>query len=292
MPEKVHHERYHGPEIKTSRYRVTTPEQTVLHVHEGVELIYCAEGELAYLVEGSRCSMRPGDLLILRPGEAHRLAVEVEMNAVRIVLQTTMEALAAMDPAGVLRRPFFDRPLGKLNLYRPEDFSTELYRLCFECLSDASSPLGEAQERESKAPCILGEVYKAYRGRLARGGWETADGSQIGRIITYINENLAQPMSLEGISRRFFMSPSQLNRTFRRTTGSSVWEYVTTKRLAIARGRIRTGVPAGKAYTAGGFSDYSAFFRSYKACFGVSPRQDMPGAADGKATEIKEEDAP
>ena len=278
MAEKVHHEPYRGPEIKSTRYRVTTPEQTVLHVHEGVELTYCVEGSFDYLVEGSRCTMEPGLLLVLRPGEAHRLVVEPGIDGVRIVLQMTLAALDAMDPTGVLRRPFFGRPLGRLNLYRPADFPTELYRLCFESLDDASSPLGETLERESKAPCILGEVYKAYCGQMARGVRESADRSQIGRIITYINENLAQPMSLEEISRRFFLSPSQLNRAFRRATGSSVWEYVTTKRLAVARGRIRAGIPAGKACTASGFSDYSAFFRSYKAHFGVSPRQDAPAA--------------
>ena len=76
---------------------------------------------------------------------------------------------------------------------------------------------------------------------------------------------------LFSISRRFYLSKSQLNRVFSRATGSPVWEYVRIKRLLSARERLLAGESAVNVCTECGFKDYSSFFRAYKARFGQSP---------------------
>ena len=67
---------------------------------------------------------------------------------------------------------------------------------------------------------------------------------------------------------------AEISRIFHQATGSSLWEYVTIKRLLAARAMIQRGEPAGTACLACGFSDYSAFFRAYRSHFGHVPRQD------------------
>jgi AraC-like DNA-binding protein len=94
------------------------------------------------------------------------------------------------------------------------------------------------------------------------------------KIIKHINDHLFEQLSLKEISEMFYISQSQLNRIFRRATGSPVWEYITIKRLIAARSQIQKGLPAGKVCTICGFKDYSSFYRLYKERFGVSPKQD------------------
>ena len=67
------------------------------------------------------------------------------------------------------------------------------------------------------------------------------------------------------------MSPSQINRIFNKITGTSVYNYVLSKRLVYAQGMIMRGEGAGSACVACGFRDYSSFFRQYKKRFGTPP---------------------
>ncbi|MBO5783869.1 MAG: helix-turn-helix transcriptional regulator, partial [Clostridia bacterium] len=56
-------------------------------------------------------------------------------------------------------------------------------------------------------------------------------------------------------------------------TGSTVWEYVTIKRLIRAREIIGAGTSPTEAAGACGFNDYSAFYRASRRQFGHSPRE-------------------
>ena len=91
-------------------------------------------------------------------------------------------------------------------------------------------------------------------------------------ILAYINSNLSRELSLDLLSKRFFISKNHLNRIFKIATGVTVWEYVKLKRLIMARNSILTGSSAIEACQNSGFNDYSAFYRAYKERFGVSPK--------------------
>lgn len=93
-------------------------------------------------------------------------------------------------------------------------------------------------------------------------------------IIDFLNEHMYEPLSLDGICDRFYMSKSHLNRKFKLMTGSTVWEYITAKRLLSAKELLQLGEPPTKVFSKCGFNDYSSFFRAYKAKFGLSPKNE------------------
>ncbi len=90
-------------------------------------------------------------------------------------------------------------------------------------------------------------------------------------IIEYVNNNLTKDISIEHLCDKFFISRAQLYRSFRNTTGSSVWDYVVTKRLLLAKSYISDGIRASEASAACGFHDYSAFYRAYLKRYGETP---------------------
>ena len=95
-----------------------------------------------------------------------------------------------------------------------------------------------------------------------------------GQILAYVNEHLFEDISIQTIADAFYRSPSQVSRIFQQATGNSLWKYVTIKRLMTARALIQQGETAAVAASACGFSEYSTFYRAYKAQFGHSPRED------------------
>ena len=93
------------------------------------------------------------------------------------------------------------------------------------------------------------------------------------RIIRYLNKHLEQPITLEDICHRFYISKSQLCRVFRAATGTTVRQYLTIKRLVKARQLIEAGERATHVSLQCGFNDYSSFYRAYSKHFHCAPSE-------------------
>lgn len=262
---------YSGPELHMHHTLSEHPEGCPMHVHEEIELYYFMQGSCKYQVEGNEYDLRPGDVLVMRPSETHRLCVLNDVPYERIVIELPISLIKHYDPGLKLLAPVFDRPLGRRNRFREQDFETPLYKQCFESLN-ADSPLGAELDSMPKILTILSELYKVFT--ASADGTQTESGGVAVKIIDYVNSHIFESLSLTEISDKFFLSQSQLSRIFRKATGTSVWEYITIKRLIAARDRIRSGESAGTVCNDCGFKDYSCFYRQYRARFGISPKQD------------------
>lgn len=245
------------------------PEAFSMHAHERMEVFYFISGRGSYLVEGTAYPLQPGDVLIMRPAETHRLAISPDEPYERISFHFAPALLSGLDPEQQLLRPFFDRPLGQGNLYPSSScgkrLQTAFSDFSFEGIADIRLNL--------LARLLL--LLTSLRGIHDSSDRLFAPAqSPAGELVTYVNEHLFEDISLQTVSAAFFRSKSQISRMFRQATGSSLWEYVTIKRLLAARAMIQRGESTGAACTACGFSDYSAFFRAYRAQFHHAPKED------------------
>ena len=91
------------------------------------------------------------------------------------------------------------------------------------------------------------------------------------RVISYVNRNLTSPLSLDALAREFYVSKYHLCRSFRRQVGASIFEYIATKRHALAESYLEGGMSAAEVAERVGYTDYSAFYRSYVKRAGHSP---------------------
>lgn len=265
-------------EANVGHSRVERPDQSnfPLHTHAKAEIYYFIRGAGVFHIEGSAYPLEPGDLLVMQPAESHYIELDREQPYERKVLHFDMSMLRAVDPKGTLLAPLLDRPPGKQNLYKPFLFrggSSEHY---FDTmLSPAPDP--HVSVYAGLVP-LLHELC-ALKSRLSREP-EVAPDTVEYRILQYLNENITQPITLQDICQKFFISRSQLCRLFRGATGVTVKHYLTVKRLVYARQRIEGGEPATHAYLACGFNDYSSFYRAYVKYFGSAP-SGKPGEKGG-----------
>ncbi len=95
--------------------------------------------------------------------------------------------------------------------------------------------------------------------------------SQVEQLLKYINRNLTEDLSIDRLSEKFFFSKYHMMRKFKNETGYTIHNYITSKRLLLARSLINEGTPVMKAAQMSGFNDYTTFVRSYKKQFGNAP---------------------
>lgn len=240
-----------------------------MHTHDYYEIYCFLKGEARYSVEGAIYPLEKGDIILLRKGEAHYLLPDETFSYGRIAIHFDF---ANIDNEYINRHLFSifnDRPLGKFNRYPAELFTenNQLYYLRKICTSQNDSQkiiylLTLLQELYEKFECVKLEPFNSV----------TDDSSD---ILRYINRHLADDLSLEKLCQHFYISKSQLNRNFKKVNGSTVWEYITAKRLLLAKEMLKNGGRPTEIYSNCGFNDYVTFYKAYKKHFGTSPKNDF-----------------
>ena len=92
-------------------------------------------------------------------------------------------------------------------------------------------------------------------------------------VIDYLNEHLTEDISIDSLSETFFLSRYHLMHSFKEETGYTIGNYLSTKRLLLARDLILQGEPITNVCYECGFRNYSTFSRAFKKNFGYSPRE-------------------
>ncbi len=246
------------------------------HTHTEMELLYFISGRANCLVEGHIYTLQPGDLLIMRTGETHSMQPATDVPYERVAIHFSTQLLMP-ELQKTLLPPFTDRALGTGNLYTAGELPGDFIKQCMQLLFEHAPDDGPQRVIVYLLP-LLQQITDAWQKR--EGNQPPVPEQQISaQLVTYINLHLSELSSLQQLEQRFFLSQSQISRIFRRTTGTSVWEYVQIKRLFAARELLYQGVSPGQAATSSGYREYSTFFRAYKKQFGHSPLEDTQRAA-------------
>lgn len=243
-----------------------------MHIHEKCEIYCFVSGDAEYLVEGAHYPLKTGSVLIMRPAESHRARILGNEKYERYAINFSFTATDVLDTRRILMKPFLDRPLGRGNLYSARELGGETIRL-FEEMRGRGDQYERRLKISTRLFLLLELIYKTYLRRVTDGYAPPTELSEM--LVAYVNDHLFEELSVSVLAERFFLSPSQIGRIFRRATGAAPWEYITIKRLTAAREKIRRGESAGSAAESTGFGDYSSFYRAYVKCFGCTPKDDM-----------------
>lgn len=244
-----------------------------IHIHEQFEIYYFISGDAVYLVEGNEYKLTAGSLLIMRNAESHKVKILSDKPYERFSLHFSPNVLDCIDPDNLLLSPFINRNLGQNNLFKVSEFKNIQPIELFECMckkfnTDKEIKLNILTFLYPLLSCINTSFNNKEKKII------TSKRNIVDDLIEYINSHLFSDLSLESLSAHFFLSSSQLSRLFKKSTGTSIWEYILIKRLLSAKSKIKSGTPVTTACIECGFKDYSSFYRAYIKHFNNSPNKD------------------
>lgn len=94
------------------------------------------------------------------------------------------------------------------------------------------------------------------------------------QVLTHVQTNLDNPLSLDELAELACFSPYHFHRIFKGMVGESVKEYVRRLRLERAAAELRHGSASViQIALDAGYESHEAFTRSFKVIFGASPTQ-------------------
>ena len=240
------------------------------HCHRTFELIYVVKGRGRYIVEGVEYPLLPGTVLLLRPHEFHYVCPERSHLYERYVIhfdedvsfeaQTTLSSFCA-DGVGT-------------GVYFPQGSADEAVFRAFESLASVQRFSENGRQLNGMGKLMLRSIVTQILLLLGTARPETpviSEKNMLFEIIGYLNEHLDEAITLDDLSKRFFVSKYHLCRAFRQYTGTTFLSYLTTKRIVAAQQMIKTGVAATEVAYRVGFRDYSSFYRAYRKQTGSAP---------------------
>ncbi len=243
------------------------------HYHTFHKIILLLAGRAGYAVEGERYELAPGDFVLVGRGSIHRPVVADGDYYERMILYISPACLEAMavedcDPAECFRlaQQSFQY------VYRDEAGSRvrQLFQALHQTIVQGGygvSLLTQAQFTELMVE--VNRVCRAGHGVGASGG-----DSKVVSLLQYLNLHLAEPLSIDDLSARFYISKYHMMRRFRQETGYSIHGYLSEKRLLLAQQLLSRGASPSEVFTQVGYQDYSTFSRAYKKQFGRGPSAD------------------
>lgn len=236
-----------------------------LHIHDNCEIFCFLHGDADYFVEGTVYHLHRGDIIITRQSEAHHLILFSDAEYERCVINFPISIISNLDSENRIYNMFYNRPIGRFNHFPSKMFPERMWEYFLNKIFTL-----EAQERKLIfLYSLLDELADGYS--IVKEHTESTKNNKTADIIQYIDSHIYENMSIDSICNRFFISQPHLNRLFKGATGSTVWNYITTKRLLYAKELLKNGEHPTKVYEQCGYSNYVSFYKAYKKFYNISP---------------------
>lgn len=243
------------------------------HYHTFHKIIEFLGGESGYGVEGKQYLLQPGDLVLVPQGCIHRPEAEPNAPYERRILYLSPEFLRRAGGSCDLAA-CFDRAREEFRfVVHPADGTGGAQLAALEH-AEREDAFGRELLAQSLLFQFLIGLNRAMADDLLQYAKPAAHDRKIEAILRYLSEHLTEPVSIDDLAARFFVSKYHMMRQFRAQTGYTIHGYLTGKRLMFARAMIAAGTPVLQASEESGFGDYSAFLRAYRKQFGAAPNQE------------------
>ena len=261
-------------------YLDEVPPKVDFHQHPFYELFFFLNGNANYTIEGKTYKLRPGDILLTNSLDIHRPEIFPGKPYERIVIWLKDSLFDQLRAGGDdLASCFADAARKDYRRIRPGHGSLiRLRALCSQISkAQSSQELGSYTLAYAYLFAFLVEVCRCYFEAPGEASAflreDITESQKINHILEYINGNITAALSLDELSRRFYISKFYLSKLFKRFTGMSLYQYIIKKRVTISRDMLLSGTSVTSACMECGFNDYSNYLKAFKREFGCNPSE-------------------
>lgn len=260
MEESIH------SDIKVSVYSIDTDSQPIIDRHPGeCELNYIMKGSRQMSLEDTEVSLSTGDLIYIPENMLHGARILDGDNRCAVI-----HFKGGCIANNQLYSNFFkDKPLifkltGELR-GRIERLISEMHSENYESCAGCGIVI------ESELNLILVHLLRHDDMLVTSERYRLLSSSDyLPGVIDYIESHLCEELSVDELCSRFYIHPVTLSRNFKRYTGQSVYKYILSKRIALAK-RLLCEYRVSDVYKLCGFNNIANFERIFRNETGYTP---------------------
>ena len=226
-----------------------------MHTHEAWTLLIVDDGKIRYDLDRHEHGAVDKLVTLLPPHVPHNGRAATTAGFRKRVVYLDLSSL----PASLIGHAV-DQPV----------LSDALLRQRIHQLHDALGQPGEEFEAESRL-AFVAERLAWHLSRRSTPAAPRANANVADELRGLIDTRFRESMTLSEASDALHVHPAHLVREFSRQFGIGPHQYMTSRRIDLARGLLLDGVPPGLAAAEAGFYDQSHLTRHFRHVIGTSP---------------------
>lgn len=243
------------------------------HFHDTYEIYYLISGKRGYFIKDRTYQINQGNLVFINMYDLHRTLYAGVPNCERIVINFKPSFITTYNKNNI------DEILALFNkkmcfIHLPIKEQTFAVDNLFKILNEVKCQNTGFEEMIMSSLIqllILSTRYiKQYPKLTSINSYSVND--EVAHIVQYINSHYNEPLTLNSISKLFFISPYYFCKLFKEYTSFTFIEYLNNLRIKEAQRQLRElDCNIVEISENVGFNSFSHFGRVFKTFTGTSP---------------------
>lgn len=231
----------------------------VPHFHSALELVYVRSGTMEATLNGKFHCVQGGELLLVPSYAVHRYLTPTKSDTLVMIIPLSYIPVFQKILSGKnfslchITDKYLNKEIARcmrrcceLHQKTPDSMATRGYIHVILALLTESIPLEDISAKD--------------------------DDALVRNILSYLNNNYKNSLSLKSIADEFGYSASRFSHIFNKHVGCSISEYVNALRCRQVAGMLLDGEESvTQAAMSAGFNSMRTFYRAFMHVFGVSP---------------------
>ncbi len=241
--------------------------EQVMHLHSQVEFMIVENGEVSVIINGKDHIVKQDCGILISPHVIHRmrsLTVGARISSFIFGTDFISDFKGFFESSNV--------PYVRFDRDKSPEFATAQARFLTDFARNYS--FGKTVVK-GMLTVLLSGIMPAYTGiEFERVSSRSQNFEICRRMLSYIDDNISQDLSLERIAKALNIVPSYVSTVFSRNFNTSLNSYINKKRIAVAKEMIQnTSKSITEIAFESGFSSIRSFNRRFRESEGVTPSQ-------------------
>lgn len=284
---------YHKPPMHFKDYEIYynrdyTLTQIAPNKHNYYEFYFLISGDVTYFIDNRKYHLLHGDVILISPNQKHYAQIAAENNKPyeRYVLWLNpvfLDKLSSKESN--LPSIFQNTRISSSQIRLPSVAYNVLHSLLEKIfINTKSQKYGADLLSNAGIVELLVNLaqFKLFYTNTAAPNIEVIanvstkpqkNSSLIFDILSYINTNIYNTITINDICNYFYVSRSNISAKFREELGMSIHQYIIKKKLFLSKQDLADGMNIQSVVEKYNFGNYSSFYRAFKSEFGQSPQK-------------------
>ncbi|MDO5415668.1 MAG: AraC family transcriptional regulator [Lachnospiraceae bacterium] len=245
------------------------------HFHIFHEIHILLSPKAHHLIEGIPYSIENGDVVLLRPSLLHKTVYPKGAPSKRLIINFLYPQEYLDNHPGI--KTLLESFSAPLPIYR---FDERMQRILVQPLNDilalSRHPISDELRQTMVHNRFLDFLYQLWTMRnysnYVADDFDNELSAKVYQISSYIHTHYSENLSLEEISKKFYISPHYLSHQFSSITGYTLTHYIQMTRVRNAQyALLNSKEKISDIAVSCGFSSFSQFNRVFQKFTGISP---------------------
>jgi AraC-like DNA-binding protein/mannose-6-phosphate isomerase-like protein (cupin superfamily) len=237
------------------------------HTHDNYEMYYLLHGEKIFVINNKAYKVKKGEMICIHPSDIHR-SLSVENIALESILINFKEKF--------IEDFFKDKNMNVLKESLKFTFSLKdqgrIEKILFDILSECERKEENYIYAVKSLQILLMINIQRYYERDITININNTIETKMEQISKYISQNYDKEITLDKLSKEFFLSSSYISRSFKRINGCNISEYIQILRISEAQKLlISTNEKVFDIAYRVGFKEIAHFNKTFKKFTNISP---------------------